>query len=56
MLADEPTANLDKENCINVLKCLKELNRTVIIATHDPLIIENCDTILNLEKNQYLTK
>ena len=40
ILADEPTANLDKElslNFINILKELKSLNKTIIIATHDPL-------------------
>lgn len=40
ILADEPTANLDKENSlmfIEILKTFQALRKTVIIATHDPL-------------------
>ena len=40
ILADEPTANLDKENSlifIEILKKFKALHKTVVIATHDTL-------------------
>jgi len=40
ILADEPTANLDKENSlifIEILKKFKTLHQTVVIATHDTL-------------------
>ncbi|RXK01329.1 ABC transporter ATP-binding protein [Arcobacter sp. CECT 8986] len=40
ILADEPTANLDKSNSlifIEMLKKFKELKKTVIVATHDNL-------------------
>lgn len=40
ILADEPTANLDKKNSllfIDILEKFKLLNKTVIIATHDVL-------------------
>ncbi|MBU0721028.1 ABC transporter ATP-binding protein [bacterium] len=40
ILADEPTANLDEKlslHFIEILRELKSLNKTVIIATHDPL-------------------
>jgi len=40
ILADEPTANLDKAlslEFIDILKELKNQNRTLIVATHDPL-------------------
>jgi putative ABC transport system ATP-binding protein len=40
MLFDEPTANLDSRNAhnfVDLLSQLKELNKTIIIATHDPL-------------------
>ncbi|WP_263833815.1 ABC transporter ATP-binding protein [Sulfurospirillum oryzae] len=43
ILADEPTANLDKENAlifIEILKKFKALHKTVIIATHDVLFDE----------------
>jgi putative ABC transport system ATP-binding protein len=40
IIADEPTANLDKKlslHFIEILKELKNLNKTIIVATHDPL-------------------
>ena len=43
ILADEPTANLDTQNSlmfIEILKTFKQLNKTVIIATHDVLFEE----------------
>lgn len=49
ILCDEPTANLDNENSlkfIEVMKKLKELNKTIIIATHDP-IFNNLDFVDN---------
>jgi len=43
ILADEPTANLDEKlslEFIEILKELKSLNKTIIIATHDPLFFD----------------
>ncbi|QFR49510.1 ABC transporter ATP-binding protein [Sulfurimonas lithotrophica] len=43
IIADEPTANLDEKlslNFINIIKDLKEKNKTIIIATHDPLFFD----------------
>ncbi len=43
ILCDEPTANLDRENSLNfitIVKKLKEMNKIVLIATHDPLFNE----------------
>ena len=39
ILCDEPTANLDYDNSIifiETLKILKDLNKTIIVAIHDP--------------------
>jgi len=47
ILADEPTANLDEKlslNFIEIIKELKSLNKTIIIATHDPLFF-NLDCV-----------
>ena len=44
VLADEPTAHLDRELSLELLGILSELNRdgaTVVIATHDPLVFEH---------------
>ncbi|MFC2587097.1 MAG: ABC transporter ATP-binding protein [Campylobacter sp.] len=43
ILADEPTANLDRQNSlafIEILRRFKELKKTVIVATHDVLFDE----------------
>lgn len=40
ILADEPTANLDRENSLNFIDSLskfKELKKTILVATHDTL-------------------
>ncbi|HEY6874442.1 MAG TPA: cell division ATP-binding protein FtsE [Geobacteraceae bacterium] len=45
LLADEPTGNLDEGNKMQILKFFKEANirgTTVIVATHDRRLIENC--------------
>lgn len=43
IIADEPTANLDKELSLHFIEILRELkssNKTIIVATHDPLFFE----------------
>ena len=43
ILADEPTANLDAKlslEFIEILRGMKSQNRTIIVATHDPLFFE----------------
>ena len=43
IIADEPTANLDEKlslDFIQILKELKETNKTIIVATHDPLFFD----------------
>jgi putative ABC transport system ATP-binding protein len=43
ILADEPTANLDKKlslEFIEILRNLKSQQRTIIVATHDPLFFD----------------
>ena len=45
VLADEPTANLDKKNSIILMNMMKELNEkegvTILFASHDDYVIEN---------------
>lgn len=53
ILADEPTAALDSENSEEVMKLLlsmKNENRIIIIATHNPVIWEMADEVVELSK------
>ncbi len=54
ILADEPTGNLDLEAREKVLNLLinkgKEFNKTIILATHDPFILERVERIIYLSK------
>lgn len=54
ILCDEPTANLDNDNSlkfIDVMRKLKELNKTIIIATHDPIFdkLDFVDNTINIK-------
>ena len=52
LLADEPTARLDQANAVTVARLLLELARetgaAVVCATHDPILIEHADDVLDL--------
>ncbi|MDO5634802.1 MAG: ATP-binding cassette domain-containing protein [Micrococcus sp.] len=50
ILADEPTGNLDRANATAVLTALRRsaASRTVVIATHDPFVIDHADHVLTL--------
>ncbi len=59
ILADEPTANLDEKlSCefIQILKELKTLNKTIIVATHDPLFfdLDFVDRIVEIHNGKLL--
>ncbi|GGK66130.1 ABC transporter ATP-binding protein [Ornithinimicrobium pekingense] len=55
VLADEPTGNLDRDNATGVLAALSAAAgtdggtaRTVVVATHDPFVLEHADEVLAL--------
>ena len=53
LLFDEPTAALDSENSEEVMKLLlsmKNENRIIIIATHNPVIWEMADEVVELSR------
>ena len=54
LLADEPTASLDIDNCDIVMEALKKANEefgaTVIIASHDPAVESYMETKYYLER------
>ncbi len=53
VFADEPTASLDHENAISILKMLKDYkeNSTLIMATHDTSILSGNERIIRVENH-----
>jgi putative ABC transport system ATP-binding protein len=58
LVADEPTGDLDKQAALAIMELLKqlnsELNKTMIMVTHDPKTAEYADVTLHLEKGQLI--
>ncbi len=53
VLADEPTANLDRETAMRIITLMKtmrdESGTTFIFSTHDPKIVSNAETVFAIE-------
>ncbi|MCP4745605.1 MAG: ABC transporter ATP-binding protein [Desulfobacteraceae bacterium] len=53
VLADEPTANLDKKSAINIIRLMRtmrdEFKTTFIFSTHDPEVMKEAEVIYTLE-------
>ena len=53
LLADEPTGQLDSETGQRVMRLLHQIVRnegvTAVVATHDPLMLETADRVLELK-------
>jgi putative ABC transport system ATP-binding protein len=60
LLTDEPTGNLDYETGRRVLELLTELTRergkTMLAASHDPMIIEAADRVLELNRGRLVER
>ena len=60
LVADEPTGDLDRVSAEEILKLLKRLNReinkTIIMVTHDRRAAESAQAILHLDKGELLEK
>jgi len=56
MLADEPTGELDSETAREILGLFQEIvveeNLTILMASHDPLVDDYVDTIMQLKDGQ----
>lgn len=50
VLADEPTSSLDAESTRGIARLLADLARgsTIVVATHDPLVIDAADRVVML--------
>lgn len=58
IFADEPTAALDKDSGLQVVRMLKELGRvrgtTTLMVTHDNRILDMADRILTMEEGRLI--
>jgi len=60
IIADEPTANLDEklsQEFITILKELKMMGKTIIVATHDPLFfnLDFTDNIIEMKNGKIIS-
>jgi len=60
LVADEPTGDLDRESAETILNLLRSLSRdldkTIVMVTHDPRAAAVADRALNLEKGQLVSQ
>lgn len=59
ILADEPTGNLDEDNEIIIFRTLKELaegGKTVIVVSHNEIVKEYADEVINIVKGKIVDK
>ena len=60
LVADEPTGDLDRVSAEEILKLLqrlnREINKTIIMVTHDRRAAESAQAILHLDKGELLEK
>ena len=54
LLCDEPTGDLDRKSANEIMELIqrlvKDYKKTVLMVTHDPVVAEQADVILHLEK------
>ena len=59
VLADEPTANLDRETAGRIITLMQqmrdEFGTTFVFSTHDPRVVQNVETIFTIEDGRLLT-
>lgn len=52
LFADEPTGNLDKDSSLSIIKLLKKINElgtTVLLSTHDVVVLDEMNNVRRLE-------
>lgn len=56
IIADEPTGALDKETSKDFLKLMnkinKEMNKTIVMVTHDEKMLEGCNRVLQVKSGK----
>ncbi len=57
VLADEPTANLDRKTANRIIDLMKQMRddfqTTFVFSTHDPRIVKNVEITFNLEDGKF---
>jgi len=60
VLADEPTANLDRKTAERIIDLMKkmrdEFGTTFIFSTHDPKVVKNAEIIFTLEDGRLVSQ
>ena len=60
IIADEPTASLDRKNAIAIIELLRELNDefgvTIVLASHDQMIINHAKTKLLMQDGRVVNE
>jgi putative ABC transport system ATP-binding protein len=58
IVADEPTGDLDRDSADHILSLLKrlnaELNKTIVMVTHDPAAAETAHIIRRIDKGKLI--
>lgn len=52
LLADEPTGSLDEGNRDEIIALLKDFQKegkTIVIVSHDPVVMKSCDRVVNIK-------
>jgi len=59
IVADEPTGDLDRDSADHILALLKrlnqELNKTIVMVTHDPAAAQTAQLIRRIDKGKLIT-
>ena len=58
IIADEPTAALDKATADEIMEVMKSLNsigKTIVIVTHDRTVAEKCRRIVELSDGEIIS-
>jgi putative ABC transport system ATP-binding protein len=60
LIADEPTGQLDSANARTIMEVIRSLVRSegvsAIVATHDPLLLDIADTVVELRDGQVVSQ
>jgi putative ABC transport system ATP-binding protein len=60
LIADEPTGQLDSANARTIMEVIRSLVRSegvsAIVATHDPLLLDVADTVVELRDGQVVSQ